>query len=79
MSFETNPIDETPPNKPEYEKWERKQKMVRTCERIMKDMDEDSAMLDGQPFSGRTMGRQFGRNMAAIYALAEICKSILDE
>jgi hypothetical protein len=46
---------------------------------IAKDMENDAAKFDGQPFTGKTVAIYFGNQGAAIAALANIIKAILDE
>lgn len=79
MSFETNPADEMPVDKEEYERWERNRQRARICQNVIDDMEEDACSIDGKPFNGKTVAEQFGKNMAAIQALAKVCKAILEE
>lgn len=44
---------------------------------IAEDMYNDAQKLDGQPFTGGTVGTQFGYLQAAILGLASITASIL--
>ena len=44
---------------------------------IADDMVKDAKSLDGQPFNGKTVATQFGRQCAAIKALANIISEIL--
>ena len=41
-------------------------------------MESDAKNLDGKPFTGKTVGEYLGNQGAAIAALADIIKSILD-
>ena len=49
------------------------------CEKIAKDMKDDAAALDGKPFTGKVVAEQFGYHGAAISALADLIKSMLEE
>ncbi len=48
-------------------------------EMIAKDMKDDAANFDGRPFDGKTVAEYFGNQGAAIAALANIIKSMLEE
>lgn len=54
-------------------------KRISTCKMIADDMKNDAAKFDGQPFNGKTVAEYFGNQGAAISALADILKSILEE
>ena len=54
-------------------------KRISTCKMIADDMKNDAAKFDGQPFNGKTVAEYFGNQGAAIAALANILKSILEE
>ncbi len=49
----------------------------RILEMIAEDMKNDAKDLDGQPFNGRTVAEYFGRQGAAIAALAQIIETML--
>ena len=49
------------------------------CEKIAEDMKNDAAAFDGKPFTGKTVGEYFGYHGAAIAALADLVKSLLEE
>ena len=53
-------------------------KRIKVLETIAKDMESDAKNLDGKPFTGKTVGEYLGNQGAAIAALADIIKSILD-
>lgn len=52
---------------------------IEICEMVALDMKSDAAEFDGKPFNGRTVAEYFGNQGAAIAALADIIKSILEE
>jgi len=45
---------------------------------IAKDMEDDANNFDGRPFNGKTVAEYFGNQGAAIAALANVVKSILE-
>ena len=48
-------------------------------EMIARDMKNDAKEFDGRPFNGRTVAEYLGNLGAAIAALADIVKSLLEE
>lgn len=52
---------------------------IKILEMIATDMKNDAKNFDGQPFNGKTVAEYFGNQGAAISALANIMKSILEE
>lgn len=52
---------------------------TKVLEMIATDMRNDAKKFDGQPFTGRTVAQYFGKQGAAIAALANIVKSILEQ
>jgi len=54
-------------------------KKVTTLKQIAKDMENDAKEFDGRPFNGKTVAEYFGNQGAAIAALANIIKSILED
>lgn len=46
---------------------------------IAQDMANDAKNFDGQPFTGRTVAEYFGNQGAAIAALANIVKDLVNE
>lgn len=53
-------------------------KRISVLKMIAADMKNDAKNFDGRPFDGRTVAEYFGRQGAAITALAGIMRSILD-
>jgi hypothetical protein len=54
-------------------------KRIGICESIIEDMKKDATDFDGKPFTGKTMGEYMGYHGAAIAALANVLKSVLEE
>ena len=54
-------------------------KRIEVLEMIADDMKNDAKEFDGKPFDGRTVAAYFGNQGAAISALANIVKSILEQ
>ena len=55
-----------------------KKQMIEKLDMIAADMKSDAARFDGQPFNGKVVAEYFGCQGAAIAALANIIKSILE-
>ncbi|MBU2249821.1 MAG: hypothetical protein KKD77_23945 [Gammaproteobacteria bacterium] len=58
---------------------EIKGKKIKVLEMIAEDMKSDAKNYDGKPFTGKTVGEYFGKQGAAIAALANILKSIIED
>jgi len=54
-------------------------KRIEVLEMIANDMKTDAENFEGKPFNGRTVATYFGNQGAAIAALANVVKSILEE
>ncbi|MCK5613128.1 hypothetical protein KAR91_65245 [Candidatus Pacearchaeota archaeon] len=54
-------------------------KRIKVLKMIAEDMKNDAKKLDGQPFNGKTVAKAFGHQGAAIAALADIIRSILEK
>lgn len=54
-------------------------KRISVLEMIAADMENDAKNFDGQPFNGKTVAEYFGYIGAAIVALTNIVKSILEQ
>ena len=52
---------------------------IEVLEMIATDMKNDAKEFDGKPFNGKTVAEYFGNHGAAIAALADIVKSILEQ
>ena len=53
--------------------------MIEVLQTIKSDLDEDLKHLDGTLFNGRTVAVLFGKQAAAIDALANMIETILTE
>ena len=49
------------------------------CREIAQDMERDVFELEGQPFTGRNVAETFGKQAAAIAALAKLLERMLPE
>jgi len=56
-----------------------KQDVLKTLEKIAKDMKNDAKNFDGRPFNGKVVAEYFGNHGAAIAALANIIQVTLIE
>ena len=54
-------------------------KRVKVLEMIATDMKNDAESFDGRPFNGKTVAEYFGKQGAAIAALAKVMKLILEQ
>lgn len=54
-----------------------KDRVVEICDMIMQDMKNDAEELDGQPFTSGVVAEAFGKQGAAIAALANLIKHSL--
>ena len=52
---------------------------IKVLEMIAEDMKNDAAAFDGKPFDGKTVAEYFGNQGAAIAALANIIKSLIEQ
>ena len=52
---------------------------IEVCEMIAEDAKNDAKNFDGRVFNGRVVAEYFGNHGAAIAALADIIKSMLEE
>jgi hypothetical protein len=52
---------------------------IEVLKSIATDTKNDAERFDGQPFTGKTVAEYFGCHGAAIAALANIIKSILED
>ena len=53
------------------------EKLLKICEQVRFDMENDAKEFDGKPFDGKTVASYFGYQGAAITALAEVLKNII--
>jgi hypothetical protein len=57
----------------------KKKKIIKILGIIARDMKKDATDFDGKPFTGLTVGAHYGYACAAIAALANIIKLIVEE
>ncbi len=57
----------------------KKQKIIKVMEMVAEDTENDAKNFDGQPFNGKTVATYFGNHGAAIKAVADAVKSILED
>ena len=55
-----------------------KKQIIETLEMIAEDQAKDAKEFEGKPFNGRTIGEYFGYQGAAIAALANIIKEMIE-
>lgn len=53
------------------------EKLIRVCEQVALDAENDAREFDGKLFNGRNVAEYFGNHGAAITALANTIKEIL--
>lgn len=56
-----------------------KEKIIEVLGMIAQDQLDDANAFEGKPFDGRTVAEYFGNQGAAIKALADIIKELLEE
>lgn len=54
-----------------------KDELIKICNLIIEDTENDVKKFKGAPFDGATVGQWFGQQAAAITGLANIVKEIL--
>ncbi|MFA5298310.1 MAG: hypothetical protein WC389_08910 [Lutibacter sp.] len=59
-------------------KTENKDRLIQLCEQIAQDTENDAKEFEGKPFTGKTVGVYFGYQGAAIKALADIVKQLIN-
>ena len=52
---------------------------IEVLDLIAKDMADDATKFEGRPFTGKTVAEYFGNQGAAIAALANVIKAILED
>lgn len=53
-------------------------RLLQVLDDIASDMKNDAVIFDGKPFDGRTVAEYFGNQGAAIAALANILKELIE-
>lgn len=54
-------------------------KRIKILSMVAADMESDAKEFDGKPFNGKTVAEYFGNQGAAIAAIANVLKSMLEE
>lgn len=54
-----------------------KNRLVEICEQVALDVESDAKEFDGKPFDGKTVAKYFGYQGAAIKALSDVLKQLL--
>lgn len=55
-----------------------KERILEILDHIVIDMEQDAKDFDGQPFNGKTVAAYFGNQGAAIQALSNIIKELIN-
>ena len=58
---------------------DKRDKIIRVMDMVSKDVEEDAENFDGKEFNGRNVATYFGNQGAAIKAIADAVKAILEE
>lgn len=56
----------------------KREKIIKVMNMVAEDVEHDAADFDGKPFDGKTIGTYMGNHGAAIKAVVEAIKEILD-
>ncbi|MEO6305079.1 MAG: hypothetical protein ABIP51_18115 [Bacteroidia bacterium] len=54
-----------------------KNKLLKICEQVSFDVENDAKEFDGKPFDGKTVATYFGNHGAAIQALSDVLKELI--
>lgn len=55
------------------------ERLIEICEQVALDAKNDAEEFDGKPFDGKTVATYLGYHGAAINALANILKEVIEE
>ena len=58
---------------------ELKEKLLKVCEQVSADVENDVHDFEGKSFNGRTIATYFGCQAAAIKALSNVLKRLIEE
>jgi hypothetical protein len=58
---------------------ELKNKLIKICDTVQEDVEKDAKEFDGKPFDGKTMAEYMGYHGAAIGALADVLRTLIDK
>lgn len=56
----------------------KKEQMIEVLKMVSDDVERDAAEFDGQPFTGKTMATYMGNHGAAIAAVANVLREVLE-
>ena len=56
----------------------KREKIINVIKMVAEDVERDAAEFDGKPFNGKTMATYMGNHGAAIKAVANAVKEILE-
>ena len=56
-----------------------KEKLLKVCEQVSADVENDVHEFEGKPFNGRTVATYFGYQAAAIKALSDVLKRLIED
>lgn len=59
-------------------KTQHKERLLEICDQVSQDVENDAREFDGKPFDGKTVAAYFGNHGAAIKALSNIIKELLE-
>lgn len=54
-------------------------KLIKICGQVAEDVQRDAKEFDGKPFDGKTVATYFGYHGAAIKALADVLKKLIED
>lgn len=57
----------------------RREKIINVMKMVAEDTERDASEFDGKPFNGKTMATYMGNHGAAIKAVADAIREILEE
>ena len=55
-----------------------KDKLIKICNQVAFDVENDAKEFDGRSFDGKTVAQYFGYHGAAIKALADVVKELIE-
>ena len=56
-----------------------KEKLIKICEQVAADVENDAREFDGKPFNGKVVAQYFGYHGAAIKALSDVLKALISK
>lgn len=58
---------------------EQKNNLIKICEQVAFDTENDAKEFDGKPFDGKVVAQYFGYHGAAIKALSDVVKAFIED